>query len=107
MADCDAGCRVRSTSTKCPTKKSRTSSSPPISRRENASVSRRHSRRSSKSLAKTCSDQAPIGPLEPLFANLGENVIANRVGGDIFKTTSAMVAGAIVKKSTDRMRLQI
>ena len=45
--------RVRSTLTKCPTKKSRISSSPPISRRENASVSRRHSRQSSKSLAKT------------------------------------------------------
>ena len=54
MADYDDGCRVKSISTKCPTKKSRTSSSPPISRRENASVSRRHSRRSSESLAKTC-----------------------------------------------------
>ena len=44
----------RSTSTKCPTKKSRTSSSPPISRPENAWASRPLSRRSSKSLAKTC-----------------------------------------------------
>src|SRR3984893_4215415 len=54
MADYDDGCRVKSISTKCPTKKSRTSSSLPTSRRENASVSRRHSRRYSKSLAKTC-----------------------------------------------------
>ena len=35
-ADYGAGCRVRSTSTRCPTRKSRTSSSPPISRPENA-----------------------------------------------------------------------
>ena len=34
--DYAAGCLARSTSTKCPTKKSRTSSSPPISRPENA-----------------------------------------------------------------------
>ena len=47
-------CLVRSTSTKCPTKKSRTSLSPPISRPENAWASRPLSRRSSKSLAKTC-----------------------------------------------------
>ena len=39
-ADYDAGCRVKSTSTKCPTRKSRTSSSPPISRPENAWASR-------------------------------------------------------------------
>src|ERR1700722_20975578 len=52
--DYDAGCLARSTSTKCPTKKSRTSSSPPISRPENAWASRPLSRRSSKSLAKTC-----------------------------------------------------
>src|ERR1700758_3148662 len=52
--DYAAGCLVRSTSTKCPTKKSRTSSSPPISRPENAWASRPLSRRSSKSLAKTC-----------------------------------------------------
>jgi DNA modification methylase len=36
MADYDDGCRVKSISIKCPTKKSRTSSSLPISRRENA-----------------------------------------------------------------------
>src|SRR5438552_3420311 len=53
-ADYDAGCRVRSTSTKCPTRKSRTSSSPPISRPENAFASRLLFRQSSKSLAKTC-----------------------------------------------------
>src|SRR4249920_2192679 len=53
-ADYDAGCRVRSTSTKCPTRKSRTSSSPPISRPENAWASRPLFRQSSKSLAKTC-----------------------------------------------------
>src|SRR3984893_16531262 len=53
-ADYDAGCRVRSTSTKCPTRKSRTSSSPPISRPENAWASRLLFRQSSKSLAKTC-----------------------------------------------------
>ena len=49
---------------KCPTKTSRTLSSPPISRRENASVSRRHSRRSSKSLAKTCKSgfHKPVAP---------------------------------------------
>ena len=35
--DYAAGCLVRSTSTKCPTRKSRTSSSPPISRPESAS----------------------------------------------------------------------
>ena len=52
--DYAAGCLARSTSTKCPTKKSRTSSSPPISRPENAWASRPLSRRSSKSLAKTC-----------------------------------------------------
>ena len=52
--DYAAGCLVRSTSTKCPTKKSRTSLSPPISRPENAWASRPLSRRSSKSLAKTC-----------------------------------------------------
>src|ERR1700751_6006968 len=52
--DYAAGCLVRSTPTKCPTKKSRTSSSPPISRPENAWASRPLSRRSSKSLAKTC-----------------------------------------------------
>ena len=52
--DYAAGCLVRSTSTKCPTKKSRTSSSPPTSRRENAWASRPLSKRSSKSLAKTC-----------------------------------------------------
>src|SRR3982074_2194868 len=64
MADYDDGCRVKSISTKCPTKKSRTSSSPPISRRENASVSRRHSRRYSKSLAKTCKtgSHRPVAP---------------------------------------------
>src|SRR6476660_9695826 len=38
--DYDAGCLVRSTSTKCPTKKFRTSSSPPISRPESAWASR-------------------------------------------------------------------
>src|SRR6476660_5726445 len=53
-ADYDAGCRVRSTSTKCPTRKSRTSSLPPISRPENAWASRLLFRQSSKSLAKTC-----------------------------------------------------
>src|SRR5678810_867458 len=53
-ADYDAGCRVRSTSTKCPTRKSRTSSSPPISRPESALASRRLFRQFSKSLAKTC-----------------------------------------------------
>src|SRR3984893_11538329 len=53
-ADYDAGCRVRSTSTKCPTRKSRTSSSPPISRPENAWASRLLFRQYSKSLAKTC-----------------------------------------------------
>src|SRR4029077_2682666 len=52
-ADYDAGCRVRSTSTKCPTRKSRTSSSPPISRPENAWALRLLFRHSSKSLAKT------------------------------------------------------
>ena len=52
--DYDAGCRVRSTSTKCPTRKSRTSSSPPISRPENALASRLLFRQSSKTLAKTC-----------------------------------------------------
>ena len=48
----------------CPTKKFRTSSSPPISRRENVSVSRRRSRRSSKSLAKTSkfSFHKPVAP---------------------------------------------
>ena len=50
----DAGCRVRSTSTKYPTRKSRTSSSPPISRPENALASRLLFRQFSKSLAKTC-----------------------------------------------------
>src|SRR5689334_25063123 len=53
-ADYDAGCRVRSTSTKCPTRKSKTSSSPPISRPENALASRLLFRQFSKSLAKTC-----------------------------------------------------
>src|SRR5215475_8180682 len=53
-ADYDAGCRVRSTSTRCPTRKSRTSSSPPISRPENALASRLLFRQFSKSLAKTC-----------------------------------------------------
>src|SRR6185503_6995939 len=53
-ADYDAGCRVRSTSTKCPTRKSRTSSSPPISRPENALASRLLFRQFSKNLAKTC-----------------------------------------------------
>src|SRR2546430_624348 len=64
MADYDDGCRVKSISIKCPTKKSRTSSSPPISRRENASGSRRHSRQSSKSLAKTCKSGShkPVAP---------------------------------------------
>ena len=52
--DYATGCLARSTSTKCPTKKSRTSSSPPISRPENAWAARRLSKRSSKSLAKTC-----------------------------------------------------
>src|ERR1700747_3650547 len=52
--DYAAGCLVRSTSTKCTTKKSRKSSSPPISRPENAWASRPLSRRSSRSLAKTC-----------------------------------------------------
>src|SRR5205807_1776744 len=64
MADYDDGCRVKSISTKCPTKNSRTSSSLPISRRENASGSRRHSRKSSKSLAKTCKSGShkPVAP---------------------------------------------
>src|SRR4026208_2549043 len=53
-ADYDAGCRVKSTSTKYPTRKSRTSSSPPISRPENALASRLLFRQFSKSLAKTC-----------------------------------------------------
>src|SRR6516225_8632220 len=53
-ADYDAGCPVRPTSTKCPTRKSKTSSSPPISRPENAWASRPLFRQSSKSLAKTC-----------------------------------------------------
>ena len=43
-----------STSTKCPTRKSRTSSSPPISRPPNAWASKLLFRQSSKSLAKTC-----------------------------------------------------
>ena len=65
-----AGCRVRSTLTKCPTKKSRTLSLPPISRRENASVSRRHSRRSSKSLGKTSkfSFHKPVAPRSRIHA---------------------------------------
>jgi hypothetical protein len=53
-ADYYAGCPVRSTSTKFPTRKSRTPPSPPISRKESASASGPLSRRSSKSLAKTC-----------------------------------------------------
>src|SRR4026208_1205793 len=53
-ADYDAGCRVKSTSTKYPTRKSRTLSSPPISRPENALASRLLFRQFSKSLAKTC-----------------------------------------------------
>ena len=61
-ADYDAGCPVRSTSTNCPTRKSRTSSSPPSSRPENAWASRPLSRQSSKSLAKTCKS-ALHGPL--------------------------------------------
>ena len=52
--DYAAGCPVRPTSTKCPTRKSKTSSSPPISRPENAWASRSPFRQSSKSLAKTC-----------------------------------------------------
>src|ERR1700704_29454 len=70
MADYDDGCRVKSISTKCPTKKSRTSSSLPISRRENASVSRRHSRRYSKSLAKTCKSGShrPVAPRSRIHA---------------------------------------
>ena len=53
-ADYDAGCLVRPTSTKCPTRKFRTSSSLPISRPENAWASKPLFRQSSKSLAKTC-----------------------------------------------------
>ena len=79
MADYDDGCRVTSISTKCPTKKSRTSSSPPISPPENASGSRRHSRQSSKSLAKTCKSGShkPVAPRSRIraarpFASLSE-----------------------------------
>ena len=66
----NANCRVKSISTKCPTKKSRTSSSLPISRRENASVSRRHSRRSSESLANTCKSGShrPVAPRSRIHA---------------------------------------
>ena len=47
-----------------------TSSSPLISRRENASVSRRHFRRSSKSLAKTCKSgfHRPVAPRSRIHA---------------------------------------
>src|SRR5207245_10761730 len=74
MADYDDGCR-KSISTKCPTKNSRTSSSLPISRRENASGSRRHSRQSSKSLAKTCKSGShkPVAPR----SRLGTFLISN------------------------------
>ena len=64
MADYDAGCRVTSISTKCRMRKSRTSFSPLILRRGNASASRRRSRRSSKNLAKTCKSGShrPVAP---------------------------------------------
>ena len=52
-ADYDAGCRATSISIASPTRKSRTSSSPPISHRESASASKHPSRPSSPSLAKT------------------------------------------------------
>src|SRR5262249_156969 len=71
--DYAAGCLVRSTSTKCPTKKSRTSSSPPISRPENAWASRPLSRRSSKSLAKTCKS----GSLSLLHLDLESRLVHN------------------------------
>ena len=52
--DYDAGCLVRSTSTKCQTKKFRTSSSPPISRPESAWGFKTPFQAILKSLAKTC-----------------------------------------------------
>src|ERR1700730_14066903 len=70
MADYDAGCRDTSISTKCRMRKSTTSSSLPISRRGNASVSRRRSRRSSKNLAKTCKSGShrPVAPRSRIHA---------------------------------------
>src|ERR1700740_3072191 len=78
--DYAAGCLVRSTSTKCPTKKSRTSSSPPISRPENAWASRPLSRRSSKSLAKTCKS----GSLSLLHLDLESRLAVSR---DVIKSS--------------------
>ena len=51
-------------------------SSPPISRRENASVSRPHSRRSSKSLAKTCKSgfHRPVAPRSKSTLAMAESV---------------------------------
>src|SRR5438132_9344806 len=71
MADYDDGCRGKSRSTKCPTEESRTSSSLAISRRENASGSRRHSRQSSKNLAKTCKSGShkPVAPRSRIHAS--------------------------------------
>ena len=117
-ADYDAGCRVRSTLTKCPTKTSRTSSSPPISRRENASVSRRHSRRSSKSLAKTSkfSFHKPVAPRSRIHAALfksksrleAENaalrqqltVLQRKVRGRVRFTSNEIGARVVVARET-------
>jgi hypothetical protein len=117
-ADYDAGCPVRSTSTKCQTRKSRTSSSPPISRPENAWASRLLFRQSSKSLAKTCKSgsrkallhlalesREPSRPLMwPIWLYLSDDDKRDRLPAAL-RPTSAMLAysakGAFCRKSTD------
>src|SRR5690349_2952049 len=99
-ADYDAGCRVRSTSTKCPTRKSRTSSSPPISRPENALASRLLFRQFSKSLAKTCKSGSRKALLhlalesrDPPFAAL------NHVAGDLMVWNDPALAASCARSS--------
>ena len=98
-ADYDAGCLVRPTSTKCPTRKFRTSSSLPISRPENAWASRPLFRQSSKSLAKTCKSglHSPVALGSRIQAALGAT-FGTRLDIDVRHFFSAVFRG---KKGDD------
>ena len=100
MADYDARCRVISTS-KCRMRKSRTSSSPLISRRGNASASRRRSRRSSKNLAKTCKSAShrPVAPrsrIHDLFFLCKGAGVKESLHRHLAKTIAALVRPRLI-----------
>src|SRR4029077_14731800 len=102
-ADYDAGCPVKSTSTKCPTRKSRTSSSPPISRPENAWASRPLFRQSSKSLAKTCKSGllSPVALGARIQARASANGVAMSISAKLFALISIVCLTGVQAMTAD------